>query len=199
MVATPKGRRTEAAFHQAARQVFAEKGFLNAKISDIAAVAGRSAGSFYNYYDNKQQLLEALLETFNTDVLEGTRERLTTDPPQNVEAAVRVYFEMYRKYLPEMIGVFQLSMTDEQFAAWWRQRRADGIDAVLKVVRSVEKQGVAVDLDHGVFASAIVSMMESFCWTWYAAGGDPGIDTHDDEVAIATLSEIFRRAMYNGQ
>ncbi|MBD0324262.1 MAG: helix-turn-helix transcriptional regulator, partial [Aldersonia sp.] len=73
MVATPKGRRTEAACHRAARQVFAEKGFLNAKIADIAATAGRSAGSFYNYYDNKQQLLEALLADFNNDVLTRAR------------------------------------------------------------------------------------------------------------------------------
>ncbi|GAA1480780.1 TetR/AcrR family transcriptional regulator [Gordonia sinesedis] len=199
MVATPKGRRTEAAFHQAARQVFAEKGFLNAKIADIAATAGRSSASFYNYYDNKRQILEALLESFNEDVLERTRRRLTPDPRQNVEAAVRVYFETYREYLPEMIGVFQLSMTDEQFAEWWRQRRADGIHAVLRVVRSVEKQGVHVDLDHGVFASAIVSMMESFCWTWYANGGDRAVGTHDDEVAIETITEIFLRAMYNGR
>lgn len=199
VVATPKGRRTEEAFHQAARKVFAEKGFLNTKIADIAATAGRSSASFYNYYDNKRQLLEALLESFNEDVLDRTLRRLTPDPRQNVETAVRAYFETYRDYLPEMIGVFQLSMTDEQFAEWWRRRRGDGIDAVLKVVRSVEKQGVPVDLDHGVFASAIVSMMESFCWTWYANSGDPAVDTHDNEVAIATISEIFLRAMYNGR
>ncbi|MDL9938885.1 TetR/AcrR family transcriptional regulator [Gordonia sp. ABSL1-1] len=198
MVATPKGRRTEAAFHQAARKVFAEKGFLNAKISDIAAEAGRSAGSFYNYYDNKQQLLEALLETFSDDVLNRAKQRLTADPRKNVEEAVRAYFDTYREYLPEMIGVFQLSMTDEQFARWWRERRADGIDGVLRVVRSVEKEGTQVDLDHGVFASAIVSMMESFCWSWYGAGGDIGVPAEDDELAIHTLSEIFARGLYNG-
>src|SRR6187402_2174675 len=103
MVATPKGRRTEAAFHRAAREVFAEKGFLNAKISDIALAAGRSPGSFYNYYDNKQQLLEALLVNFNNDVLERARLHATDDQQKNVEAAVRVYFETYREYVPEMI------------------------------------------------------------------------------------------------
>lgn len=199
MVATPKGRRTEAAFHKAARQVFAEKGYFNAKISDIAHAAGRSAGSFYNYYDNKQQLLEALLVDFNDDVLNRARLRATDDQPKNIEAAVRVYFETYREYVPEMIGAYQLSMTDEKFAQWWRTRRDRGIKGVLTVVRAVERTGVEVDLNHRVFAAAMVSMLDSFCWTWFAAGGDPMVKTRDDEVAIHTLSEIWRRAMYEGR
>ncbi|GAC66220.1 TetR/AcrR family transcriptional regulator [Gordonia soli] len=199
MVVTPKGRRTEAAFHDAARQVFAEKGYLNAKIADIAERAGRSTGSFYNYYDNKQQLLEALLQGFGEAVMDRTRAQLTSDPASNIEQAVRVYLSTYREYLPEMIAAFQMSMTDEQFAQWWRRRRADGIGAVMDVVRSVEKRGLPVDLDHGVFASAMVSMLESFCWTWFVAGGDEHSGSHDDEVAVATLSEIWRRALYNGR
>jgi AcrR family transcriptional regulator len=196
MVATPKGLRTEAAFHDAARRVFAEKGYFNAKISDIAAAAGRSPGSFYNYYDNKQQLLEALLEQFNEDVLARARRRLTHDHRHNIEEAVRAYVQTYREYLPEMIGGFQLSMTDQQFAAWYRGRRADGIKGVLSVVKSVERSGVKLDLDHAVFASAIVSMLESFCWTWFVSGGDDGVATRDDEVAVHTLSEIWYRAIY---
>ena len=49
--ATPKGRATDEAFKEAARVVFARDGYLNAKITDIAAEAGRSAASFSNYYD----------------------------------------------------------------------------------------------------------------------------------------------------
>jgi AcrR family transcriptional regulator len=199
MVVTPKGRRTEAAFHQAARQVFAEKGFLNAKISDIALAAGRSPGSFYNYYDNKQQLLEALLLNFNSDVLERARLRATDDQQQNIEEAVRVYFETFREYVPEMIGAYQLSMTDAKFADWWRTRRDRGIKGVLTVVRAVERTGIEVDLEHTVFASAIVSMLDSFCWQWFAAGGDSMVETRDDEVAIRVLTEIWRRSIYNGR
>ena len=57
---TRKGRQTDEAFREAARLVFARDGYLNAKISDIAAAAGRSVASFYNYYDTKADLLIAL-------------------------------------------------------------------------------------------------------------------------------------------
>ena len=47
--------------------VFAREGYLNAKISDIAAKAGRSVASFYNYYDTKADLLIALAEEFHAE------------------------------------------------------------------------------------------------------------------------------------
>ncbi|WP_179646705.1 TetR/AcrR family transcriptional regulator [Spinactinospora alkalitolerans] len=197
MAATPKGQRTEAAFLGAARQVFAEKGYFNAKISDIAEVAGRSPGSFYNYYENKEEILEALLDQFSTEVLEASLKSRTGDPLEGIRGAVRAYWLTYRKYLPEMIGVFQMSMTDPEFAARWQANRAAGIRGVLAGIRSAERTGHRVDLDHGTLASALVSMLESFCWTWMAMGGDPDVDVPDDETAIDTLSALWYRTVFH--
>ncbi|MGZ8179009.1 TetR/AcrR family transcriptional regulator [Williamsia sp. SKLECPSW1] len=194
-IATEKGRRTEQAFVRAARTVFAEKGYLATKISDIAAAAGRSPGSFYNYHESKRQLLEHLLEEFQTRVLEDTRANLTADPAQNIDSTVRAYWSSYRDYLPEMIGAFQLSMTDPTFAAWWRSRRAQGIEGVLDVFRSADGRRTDIGLDKHLFASAIVSMLESFCWTWFVTGGDETVSGRSEEEAIATLVEIWRRGL----
>ncbi|GAA1898094.1 TetR/AcrR family transcriptional regulator [Williamsia serinedens] len=194
-IATEKGRRTEQAFVQAARKVFAEKGYLAAKISDIAAAAGRSPGSFYNYHESKRQLLEHLLDEFQDRILTDTRDQLTADPARNIDTAVRVYWGLYRDYLPEMIGAFQLSMTDPAFGRWWRTRRAQGIDAVLGVFRSVEHRGTDIGLDKHLFASAIVSMLDSFCWNWFVTGRDETLRERSEEEAIATLVEIWRRGL----
>jgi AcrR family transcriptional regulator len=192
---TSKRLSTEAAFHDAARVVFAEKGYLNAKISDITAKAGRSVGSFYNYYDTKQQLLEAMLEKFPAQIVERAHANASDDWAANIEAAVRAYVETFRDHLPEMIGVIQLSMTDASAAAWWRAQRAEGIDAVLTVVAAVENSGSPVDLDHRAFGSAMVSMLESFCWTWLAAGGEAGGPAFDEDTAVHTLSQVWLRAL----
>lgn len=193
---TPRRESTDAALLDAARQVFAEKGYLNAKISDITGRAGRSIGSFYNYYDTKQQLLEALLEKFTPQVIERTRDKLTDDWSANIESAVRAYFRTFRDYLPEMIGVFHLSMTDANAAAWWRAQRAHGIKSVLSMIGAVEREGVTVELDHTMLASAIVSMLESHCWTWMAAGGDDVGVEYDEEIAIRALAGMWERAMF---
>ena len=51
---TLRGRQTQAAIDAAARVVIARKGILATTISDIAAEAGKSTASFYNYYDSKE-------------------------------------------------------------------------------------------------------------------------------------------------
>lgn len=191
-----KGKRTEAAFLEAGRQTFAEKGYFNTKISDIASAAGRSAGSFYNYYDNKEQLLEALLDEFTVEVVSGALETRPADPRAGVWAAVEAYWASYKKHLPEMIGLLEMSMLDAEFHRRWRENRAVGIKAILMGLSSAERSGTDIGLDLDVLASALVSMLEHFCWTWLARGGDINVGTPDDATAINTLSEIWYRTVY---
>jgi AcrR family transcriptional regulator len=193
---TRKGQRTEAAFLDAARQVFAEKGYFNTKIADIATAAGKSPGSFYNYYENKEEILDALLEQFTHEIVEGAQLSKSADPLDNIRGTVRAYVTSYQKYLAEMIGLFQMSMTDPGYQERWRANRGDGIRGVLTVNRAAEKAGHVTGLDHDTLASAIVGMLESFCWTWFAAGGDAGVGTPDEDEAVETLSAMWYRTVF---
>lgn len=46
---------------QAARKLFAEQGYFNCKVSDIAQLAGMSQGNVYWYFSSKEDLLKAVL------------------------------------------------------------------------------------------------------------------------------------------
>ena len=67
-----KGAATRARLVEAARVVFARDGFLEARVSDIAAEAGLSHGSYYHYFDSKEQLFR--------EVAERQEARLTAPP-----------------------------------------------------------------------------------------------------------------------
>ena len=59
---TRAAAQTRAALKEAGRQVFARSGgYLDARVTDIAAEAGRSVGSFYKHFAGKEELLEELL------------------------------------------------------------------------------------------------------------------------------------------
>ncbi|NLU48034.1 MAG: helix-turn-helix transcriptional regulator [Syntrophomonadaceae bacterium] len=47
---------------QAALQVFSEKGYHNARMEEVATVAGIGKGTIYEYFDSKLQLFQAVLE-----------------------------------------------------------------------------------------------------------------------------------------
>ncbi|OZC74716.1 TetR family transcriptional regulator [Rhodococcus sp. 06-418-5] len=71
----------------AAQEVFAEAGFVNASISDIVERAGSSTGSLYHHFGGKSELFTALWDRHNTAHLEQVRASViaerrggTTDP-----------------------------------------------------------------------------------------------------------------------
>ena len=60
--------KTRAAILSASTQLFAEKGFIGASISDIAEVVGVSKSSIYHYFPSKEAILHALIDSFAKEV-----------------------------------------------------------------------------------------------------------------------------------
>ena len=70
--------RDPGAARDAAKEIFEENGFLDARISDIAERAGLSHGSFYHYFESKEEVFrevaaevdERLSAPLNTVILD---------------------------------------------------------------------------------------------------------------------------------
>ncbi|WP_134324866.1 TetR/AcrR family transcriptional regulator [Cumulibacter soli] len=62
MVVLPTDEPLAASILAAAVQVFGSRGYHGTKVSDIAAAAGVSPGSLYNYFDSKQDVLSTILQ-----------------------------------------------------------------------------------------------------------------------------------------
>ena len=110
---TLRGRQTQAAIDAAARAVIARKGILATTISDIAAEAGRSTASFYNYYDSKEAMVREWAVRFRDEARERSRaaaEPGLTNWERSYEAAA-AHWHTYRNRLAEIISVSQLAMT----------------------------------------------------------------------------------------
>lgn len=72
---------------QGAAQVFSEKGFHKATTKQIAQAAGVSEGTIYNYFQNKRELLFALLEMVSTQTL---RSNVLDNPPADPQEFLRL-------------------------------------------------------------------------------------------------------------
>ncbi|MBB5915897.1 AcrR family transcriptional regulator [Nocardia transvalensis] len=110
---------TEQALKDAARRLFAERGYLNTKITDITAAAGRAAGSFYNHFSGKEELLQALLKDFAAEGDTAAEER-EHNPDFTDTDAVRFHVEQYwtfaRRNWPVLRAVGQAALVSDEFA-----------------------------------------------------------------------------------
>ncbi|HEX3689503.1 MAG TPA: TetR family transcriptional regulator [Solirubrobacteraceae bacterium] len=64
---TRRGKATRAALIRAGRYIFERDGFLEARITDIAAAADAATGSFYSYFDSKQAVFSAVIDMVSDD------------------------------------------------------------------------------------------------------------------------------------
>lgn len=193
-----KGRQTRGAIEQAARELFAERGFHGTTLADITSTAGKSTAVLYRYFSDKEDLLAALAESFLTDVVEpsGLKMRLP-DSPQDTEfftSVVSAYWSMFKQNIGVMIAVAQLAATSERFAALQNEFRRFGMEIVAASVRRAQQQGHGLDLDPDHIAAAIALLFENFTVVFVGPSG-PGWRISDSD-AITTLSTIWRKTLY---
>jgi len=198
MAMTKRGERTRESFRDGARQVIAQKGFLRTTISEIAAAAGRSAASFYNYYDSKEDLLEELADEFRADTLK--RQQIVVAPGTPLypvmRSAAAAYWESYKTHLAELVGVFQVAMVDDRFAQRWRDIRVAGIETIKAGIDRAQAAGYCPGIDPWLTAGALGSMFEHFCYVSLAQGGAFSHRSVDETAAIETIASVWFHAVY---
>jgi len=105
---------------RAATRVFADKGFSRATTREVAREAGVAEGTIYNYFEDKEALLMAIMDTLNETErrAEDFREGLATD--------FRGFFEAYLRHRMDVIWenreIFRVVMSEMLVNAGLRER-----------------------------------------------------------------------------
>jgi AcrR family transcriptional regulator len=193
-----KAAQTELALKEAARTVFARRGYLNAKITDITAEAGRSAGSFYQHFTGKEQVLQALLADWiahaGEELAAGEAgDDLSQEPA--LRTRVAVYWRTYQAHRPEIQALGQAAMVDPVFAAQLAQFRHAELQTMREHLERLRDAGFALPGDPAVLASAFNALLEGFCAIWIAGGGEPIGRVLGDDEAIDTLTGLLQHGL----
>jgi AcrR family transcriptional regulator len=193
-----KGRQTRQAIEQAARKLFAERGFHGTTLADITSAAGKSPAVFYRYFADKEDLLAALAESFLHEVVTppGLSLHLPDSPDDDAffTSVVTGYWNMFKQNIGIMIAVAQLAATQPRFAAVQNEFRRFGMDIVAGSVRRAHEQGFGDELVPEHTAAAIALLFENFTTVFVGTSG-LGVEISDED-AIATLSRIWKKTLY---
>jgi len=88
--------------------LFAEKGFKNTTVRDIADASGIQSGSLYHHFDSKESMVDEILSSFQEELFGAYDEILNSreDARAKLERAVRVSFEAIDHHRLE-VAIFQ--------------------------------------------------------------------------------------------
>ncbi|MCY1138638.1 TetR/AcrR family transcriptional regulator [Actinoplanes sp. Pm04-4] len=176
---------TEAELKAAAVRVFERIGYLNAKITDITAEAGRATGSFYKHFASKEQLLEALLVDLLAEGDESAAAEGHSDDFRD-RAAVRyhvaAYWDFYRRHRAVVEALRQAAIVDEGFAERSRQMMEPDLAHLAEHIAKADPAG-----DPYVLASIFATLVSGLAEPWAA-----------DDDAVETLTTFIHNGIGAG-
>ncbi len=163
----------------AAARVFERVGYVDATIADIAAEAGVSKPTVYQYVDSKRWLLETIVEQIIYPLRHNIEQILTSDqsPRDKLIAFIRVQIESaitYRTYYAVLTAdQHQLSpQALRNYLSWAR----DVNHATEKLLHECVEAGVIRDdLDIGTSANLLNGMLLSIA-RWFHTSGRVNAD-----------------------
>jgi len=192
-----KGAQTRARLLDAAKQIFEEYGFLEARISDIADRAGLSHGAFYHYFDSKEQIFREVAEALDDELSEPMESVIlapgsTQSPRERIFTAIHRHLERYREEARIMRVIEEVARYDEHMSAVRATRNERHREEIAASLRRLQKRRlVDATIDPVIAAAALGSMVERFAEMWLAQGQ---LDA-DPDAASATLAALFANAL----
>lgn len=190
---TSRGRRTRDRLLEAAEVVFVRDGYLDAKITDIAAAAGVASGSFYTYFESKEAIFETVIQHMVRTMYEAATvpEDVEHEPHVRIEHSTRAYLRTYQEHAGLMAILEQVATFNPGFREMRREIRQAFRDRTERGLRRLQQEGL-VDpaLSPKCAAEALGSMVSNFCYVSFVLG-----EVYDEEEAVRTITDIWVRGI----
>lgn len=197
MTETAAGTRRDELLAIAAR-LFAERGFRNTTVRDIADAAGILSGSLYHHFDSKESMVDEILQTFQVELFAAYEQILASDltPRKKIEAAVRLSFEAIDQHHHE-VAIFQneadwLGDLGDRFA-YLAERHAQSRQVWLTLLQEGMESG---DLKSDLDLELAYRFIRDTVWVavrWYRPGGDLSARKVADQYLSILLDGIARK------
>lgn len=191
--ASKRGARTRTALINAARLVFERDGYVEARITDISDAASVAAGTFYTYFDSKEEILAAVLESVSDAMIYPHLDHVgdPTDMRALIEANNRAYLLAYKENANLMRLFEQLAQVDPQFRDLRRKRAQEFSRRSARTIRRLQEQHRAdVDIDPYYAARALGGMVGRMAYTVYVGG-----ERIPFEALLATVTDLWVNAL----
>jgi AcrR family transcriptional regulator len=185
---TERGKKTRNKLLKAAEIEFGEKGFHETGISGITYRAGVALGTFYTYFNSKEEIFEALVSYMSRRTRRWVSERVS-DAPDRMEAerrGIEAYIEFARRHK----GIYRIISEAECVAHdAYREHSTGFANSYQTNLRKAAKNG---DIREGDFEA----------WSWAIMGISVILGMRyaewDESMPASQVAEIVTDLIANG-
>ena len=181
----------------AAVSVFAQHGFYNAKVSQIAKEAGVADGTIYLYFKNKEDILIQVFIDAMDEILRRQEEALAgvDDPIARLRAFITTHFVAVAESRA-MAEVITVEL--RQSAKFMRNTDMKPFGRYLGMIRRIVDDGVRVGAfaptcDARLIARAIFGAVDELALEWAMADRNTSLEEAAAKVADVFLDGLVRR------
>lgn len=148
----------------AAIKIFSEKGFYKTKVKDITDVLDMSTGTFYIYFNTKEDVFLEAIDGVVKAILGNAAQAIKNEPDLIMRTLIRgqVFFEKYSQY-SEILNQLRAEMTKD--STWFQERVKDIYrqltKPIIKEIIDAVDQGLIRKIDPDLLAYALTGLIET--------------------------------------
>jgi AcrR family transcriptional regulator len=192
---TARGARTRSALVKSARSLFEKRGYLDTNVGDIAERARVAHGTFYTYFNSKEEMFAEVADDFVQDF-----QRIADEEPhvpagghvsERIERANRGYLRAYEANARMMAVLEQVATFNPRLAAVRRASRRFWVQRGAESIRRWQQHGMVDErIDPAYAASALGSMVDRSAYVWIVLG-----EPYDRDEAVIQLTRLYCNAL----
>jgi TetR/AcrR family fatty acid metabolism transcriptional regulator len=179
----------------AAIRVFADKGFFNSKVADIASAAGIADGTVYLYFKGKDEILHSVFDRAMDEFIAEGRAELASIA--GAEGRVRRIAELHLEKLGadrDLAIVFQVELRGS--TKFMQEFSAAGLSEYLDIIRTTFEEGQREgvfrnDINAKVAAKIFYGALDEMVTNWILSKKPYQLSTMADSVLKVFLGGVL--------
>jgi AcrR family transcriptional regulator len=190
---TDRGRRTRDALIAAGREIVEQRGWSGFSPEAVAQAAGVSYGTFYSYFESKEDLLGSIVRTVAAEMFTASlvSPETAADPYTRIVESNRRYLHAWSRASRVLRLVEQGADADENLRRMVLEVRELYVTRGADGLRRLQEAGLADrSLDPRLTAIALGAMVEQVAHVMYALG-----EPLDEDAVVDHLSRLWAAAI----
>lgn len=193
--ATPSASSKRERILRAAIDTFAESGYFNAKVSDIAKAAGVADGTIYLYFDGKEDLLVNVFREHTRNYLQSLEVaiRNARRPEERIRIAIRHHLEaLGRDRSLAVVSQVELRHSLKFMSLLSHNEVGDYLNMIRTIVEQGQAEGVFRRTLHPqLVAKSVFGILDEMVTSWILSEKDYNPADHADAIADFVLNGLL--------